>query len=492
MAKLQHPGVFVEEAPSGVRTIRGVPTSITAFVGRTQRGPLDEPVHLKSLADYERRFGGLWRESTVSFAVKQFFENGGEHAIVVRAATRGDAAPKPAVVRLAEGAMFRASTPGSWGLNLNIAIDHTGVTDNKLFNLTVTDQARTERFPGLSVDPASPQFAGTMLQQSELIRLEFGLGAAAPSEQTAVAVELSGTDGGSIGTAEVTAPENRTTHTGLNALDKVDLFNLLCIPPYAADGDLDVAKDWAPAAEYCRARRAFLVIDAPASWTIDSAGEHANAFRAVAQRDGALYFPRVLAADPLNADKPAAYAPCGAVAGVMSRADKAHGVWKAPANEALRGVNGTSIKLDAAAQSRLPPDINCLREFPDRGVLIWGAHTLEDAGSEWRYVNVRRFALYVEQSIDQGTQWAVFEPNSEPTWEAVRQAVNTFLFGLWRAGALMGTKPEEAFFVRCDRTTMTQDDIQNGTLVAVIGLAIVRPAEFVILKFSQKTADASR
>jgi len=200
----------------------------------------------------------------------------------------------------------------------------------------------------------------------------------------------------------------------------------------------------------------------------------------------------VLAPDPFNAGKLAAYAPCGAVAGVMSHTDASVGVWKVPAGTALRGVNGSSIKVEGGALSRLPPEINCLRDFPDRGLQIWGAHTLDDAGSEWGYVNVRRFFLYIEQSIHRGTQWMVFEPNSEPTWLAFVRAVETFLTGLWRAGALVGTKPNQAFFVKCDRTTMTEDDIQNGRLIAAIGLAILRPAEFVILKFSHKSAESSR
>jgi len=506
MTEIKYPGVFIEEISRGPRPIEGVPTSMTAFVGRAWRGPLDEPVHLRSFADYERQFGGLWHESTVSFAIKQFFENGGTDALVVRVARQnGESAAKSATIQLQDGEIFRAANPGSWGLNLKVTIDRDGLNDDKLFNLAVTDDpqsrqelaqrggsGQTESFKAVSVDPASPQFAGTVLQQSQVLRLESGLRAVAPREQTALAVELSGTDGAGIGTADVTSPENRAVQTGLYALDKIDLFNLLCVPPFAPGVDLDVANDWAPAAQYCRERRAFLIINAPASWTIESAVQGVGAFRALAQRDGALYFPRLLAPDPFNAGKLAAYAPCGAVAGVMSHTDASVGVWKAPAGTALRGVNGSSIQVDGGALSRLPPEINCLRDFPDRGLQIWGAHTLDDAGSEWRYVNVRRFFLYIEESIDRGAQWVVFEPNSEPTWLAFVRSVETFLSQLWRASALVGTKANQAFFVKCDRTTMTEGDIQNGRLVAIIGLAIARPAEFVILKFSQKTAEASR
>jgi phage tail sheath protein FI len=508
MAEIKHPGVFIEEIPSGVQTIPGVPTSITAFVGRTWRGPLDEPVHLKSFADYERRFGGLWRESTLGFAVKQFFENGGTHAIVVRVATRaGETAAKGATVRLQDGEVFRAADPGSWGLNLKVAIDHGGLTGDKVFNLTVADDAESrrdsgqrggsganERFTNLSVDPASPQFIDGVLKQSQLLRYDSGLRAVAPREQTAIALDGSGTDGAPIGTTEVTAPGNRAAQTGLYALDKAGLFNLLCIPPYRPGRDLDVANDWTPAARYCADRGAILIIDAPATWTVDNAVENVRAFQEIADESAALYFPRVLAPDPFDGGRLAAYAPCGMVAGVMSRTDMNRGVWQAPAgiDAGLLGVSGPSTKVNDNAQSRLSPfGINCLREFPDRGVLIWGAHTLARSGSsEWKYVNVRRFFLYIEESIDQGTQWVVFEPNSEPTWSAVVRLVETFLTRLWRAGALVGSKPEEAFYVRCDRSTMTQEDIDNGRLIAIVGIAPVRPAEFVILRVSQKTIEA--
>ena len=194
MTEIRHPGVFVRETPGGIRPIEGVSTSVTAFVGRAWRGPLDEPLRLTTFGDYERQFGGLWRESTLGLAVKQFFENGGTHAIVVRVATRtGASAAKAAIIRLDEGEVFRAADPGSWGLNVSLVIDRAGVTDDQLFNLTVTDDATSrrdsmehggsgffERFVNLSVDRASPNYVGTMLEESEFLRLESGLRAVAP------------------------------------------------------------------------------------------------------------------------------------------------------------------------------------------------------------------------------------------------------------------------------------------------------------------------
>jgi phage tail sheath protein FI len=306
-----------------------------------------------------------------------------------------------------------------------------------------------------------------------------------------------------IGTAEVTAPGNRAAETGLYALGKGDPFNLLCVPPYAHGVDLDVTKDWAPAAQYCRERRALLIVDAPSAWTIESAEPNVQAFHAIARENAALYFPRVLAPNPLDDGKPASYAPCGMVAGVMARTDASRGVWKAPAGveAGLSGVggliaNGEPAILTDSADGRLNGvGINCLRRFPSVGFVVWGARTLAGAdveASQWKYVNVRRLSLYIEESIDRGTQWVVFEPNSEPTWSAVVRSVQTFLAGLWREGAFAGNTQSDSFFVTCDRTTMTQDDIQNGRLVAIVGMAPIKPAEFVIIQIGQRTAEAMR
>lgn len=516
MAEIKHPGVFIEETPAGVHRIDGVPTSITAFVGRAWLGPLDQAVTIYSFADYQRLFGGLWGESTMSFAVMQFFENGGTQAIVVRVATRsGASAARAATITLKQGEVFCAASPGSWGLNLKATIDHAGLAtpkDATLFNLTVTDDAAsrrdsakrggssaTERFLNVSVDPTSPQFVGNVLEaQSQLLRAASGLRTNSPDDQAGVAaIDGSGTDGAAIGTAEVTAPENRAASTGLYALDRTGLLNLLCIPPYGWTADNDISADWAPAAQYCVDRRAFLIIDAPASWTVANAAQQVNGFKAIARENAALYFPRVLAPNPLDADTLMAFAPCGAVAGVMSRTDAAQGVWKAPAgvNATLRGVSGLSISVTDTENGVLSPaGINCLRVFPNYGPVVWGARTVagtDAEASEWKYVPVRRFFLFLEESIYRGTQWVVFEPNDERLWARVVDTVTLLLRAQWRQGALMGNTENQSFFVTCDRTTMTQDDIQNGRLVIEIGIAPLRPAEFVIFRIGQWTASHS-
>jgi phage tail sheath protein FI len=199
------------------------------------------------------------------------------------------------------------------------------------------------------------------------------------------------------------------------------------------------------------------------------------------------YYPWLVTRDGVTGEQiniPAS----GHVAGVYARSDTTRGVHKAPANEQIRNVVGLAYTISFAENERLNPEgVNCLRAFPGRGTLVWGARTIAKNPS-WTYVNVRRLFIYLEDSIERGTEWVVFEPNNEKLWARVRQTITNFLVGVWRANMLMGTTPEEAFFVRCDRTTMTQDDIDNGRLVCVIGVAPVKPAEFVIFRIAQWTA----
>jgi hypothetical protein len=206
-------------------------------------------------------------------------------------------------------------------------------------------------------------------------------------------------------------------------------------------------------------------------------------------RYAALYYPWVTVQDPstgVNLNLP----PSGFVAGIYARNDVTRGVSKAPANETIDLAVGLETILDDAQQETLNPlGINVLRFFPERGYLVWGARTTS-TDPEWKYVSVRRLFIYLEHSIDNGTQWVVFEPNGEPLWAEVRRTVSNFLLAEWRSGALAGSKPDEAYFVKCDRSTMTQDDIDNGRLIIEIGVAPLRPAEFVIIRISAFTADA--
>ena len=183
--------------------------------------------------------------------------------------------------------------------------------------------------------------------------------------------------------------------------------------------------------------------------------------------------------------------PGGHVAGIYARSDREQGVWRAPARKQILGIDGLDQNVtDEQGEALNAVGVNTLRTFPGGGNLIWGARTTSQ-DPEWKYVNIRRYFSYLEHSIDNGTQWVVFEPNGEPLWDAVRRSVSDFLFNEWRSGALQGSRPDEAFFVRCDQTTMTQDDIDNGRLVVEVGIAALRPAEFVVVRIGQWTANAN-
>jgi phage tail sheath protein FI len=529
---LTYPGVYIEEMPSGARTISGVATSIAAFVGRTWRGPVGKPVDLFSYADYEREFGGLWRGSSVSYAVHQFFQNGGSHAVVVRVVNgsepAGSTAAAPATITLNTGTIIAAASPGTWGRNLRATVDQTvNSADLAVFNLFLFDDPASkadaearggsgarEVFRNVSMAPDSPRFVTTILeQQSKLARIE-ALGAERPDPQSEIPAATSGSDGMLAGSAAVAgaAAANELIGTalaksGLHALLDVDLFNLLCLPPVMFTREvsateterleLDVPLNvWTAAAQFCLDRRALLVVDAPGTWNVEDAVANVSMFSSLARKNAALYFPRVRAIDPLRDNQLADFVPCGIAAGVMARTDATRGVWKAPAGvEAnLQGVVGLSIKGQPAGltddeNGRLNPlGINCLRNLPAIGHVAWGARTLEGSdvlASQWKYLPVRRLALFLEESLFRGTQWVVFEPNDEPLWSQIRLNLGGFMHTLFRQGAFQGATPREAYFVKCDKDTTTQTDIDNGIVNIVVGFAPLKPAEFVVIRIQQ-------
>lgn len=285
---------------------------------------------------------------------------------------------------------------------------------------------------------------------------------------------------------------------GLRALEPAAEVNLLVLPDVVDPGSGFTAEAGraavADAAALCERMRAMLLLDPPPEWTsalaVLEAATGGGGLAAALGTDSshaAVFFPRVHRRDQLEARNIPVVA-SGAIAGVIARTDAAVGVWKAPAgaDAVLRGATGVDVQLrqdDFTKLGRL--GVNCLRELPGTGIVVWGARTLQGgdaAGSDWKYVSVRRTALLLEQSIEGGLEWARFEPNDEPLWESVRGSVTEFLLGLFRAGAFRGRSPDEAFFVRCGRDTMTQDDLDEGRLIVEIGFAPARPAEFVVLR----------
>jgi phage tail sheath protein FI len=520
---LTYPGVYIEEVPSGVRTITGVATSITAFVGRALRGPVDSdeksPVRIFSFADYERIFGGFWADSTMSFAVYQYFLNGGSDALIVR--VHNGAVAGTASIALAGGGSgtFTAANPGAWASRLRMRIDTTIDPEvaaenpaNTLFNLRVKDLTTgvTEAHLNVSITLGQPRFVSEVLKQtSKLLRgpavTLTGLptpNTAAPAtapdpftHASATSVSTGAADGSTVSGTQISAAGLRATKQGVFALEKADLFNLLCVPPFSAAADVDQTT-WDAAVGYARERRAMVLVDPPFhtnGWDEASDVTAANAITGVATRseNAALFFPRIRAANPLNENRPEPFAPCGAVAGVIARTDSARGVWKSAAgiDATLSGVLALDVNLTDPENGTINPlGVNCLRSFPNTGPIVWGSRTLKGAdqlASEWKYLAVRRTALFLEESLYRGTQWVVFEPNDEPLWAQIRLNVGAFMQNLFRQGAFQGRTPREAYFVKCDRETTTQADINLGIVNILVGFAPLKPAEFVVIKIQQ-------
>ena len=556
-----YPGVYIEEIPSGVRTITGVATSITAFVGRAARGPRDKAVAINSFADFERVYGGLWRKSKLGYAVRDFYLNGGSQAIVIRLYRddAGDPNANPPVPAPASKApltigtlALRASSEGTWGAYLRGSTDVDGITDDsaqalgltkdQLFNLTVRDShpgGKTERFVNLTTaDKTSPRYVSTVLaQSSELAEVASEPAATTPTpnadplslleqkladaqaalqakqvsdpgntdaEKQAVADAKANLDKGIADALKavsdglpITAAEflqSEASKTGLYALEQADLFNLLVIPPYAGDTDVDTFVV-AAAAAYCEKRRAMLLVDSPSNWTNKEAARQAAADLGssigTSSRNAALYFPRLQEVDPLKENQIADFAASGAVAGIMARTDAQRGVWKAPAglDATLVGVSSLTVPLTDPENGDLNPlGVNCLRAFPAAGRVVWGARTTrgnDQLADEYKYVPVRRTALFLEESLYRGLKWVVFEPNDEPLWAQIRLNVGAFMHNLFRQGAFQGTTPRDAYFVKCDKETTTQNDINLGIVNVVVGFAPLKPAEFVIVKIQQ-------
>ena len=533
-AALTYPGVYIHEVPSGVRTISGVATSITAFVGRAAAGPSNEPTMLTSFADYERRFGGLEVASPMSYAVRDFYLNGGMLALIVRvvpddAATAtitlaGDGSPSDDLV-------LEASSAGAWGNRLQAAVDHDTdralprasppATNPQRFNLTLRfrvqdgkDNFVVETFGSVSTVEGDARFLPLVLErESAYARMTGTMPTARPpsnvttvgSQRTVNWVDAEGgSDGSPIDDDDVVGEQD--PKTGIYALNRADLFNLLCIPPLARDTSA-LPSIWTPpspatyqaALALCVERRAMLVVDPDPAWatSIDQAignaidGRNDLGLSGTAARNAALYFPCVRQVDPLRDSRIDTFAPSGIIAGIMARTDVSRGVWKAPAglDASLNGVQDLQVNLNDLENGQLNPlGINCLRSMGVNGRIVWGARTLrgaDESADEYKYLPVRRLALFLEESLYRGTQWVVFEPNDEPLWAQVRLNVGAFMQGLFRQGAFQGATARDAYFVKCDAQTTTQNDINLGILNVIVGFAPLKPAEFVVIQIQQ-------
>jgi Bacteriophage tail sheath protein len=527
-----YPGVYIEEIPSGVHTITGVATSITAFVGRSLSGPVNQPTVINSWSDYERNFGGLWYSSTMSYAVNDFFGNGGSQAIIIRvyneAVVDGSASPGIAQILLPTGLSsppgapltLVALDPGTWANSLYASIDYNTQdptvtptspptpTDPDLFNLKFylksTDGSQDqvqESYMNVSINPADTLYLPRVLQQnSNLFAVsQDGSGNWIVPGRPAVTTEADakgGSDGDDITFTQQLGDPN--AKTGFYALELASLFNLLCITPPTRGTDTNVLV-YQKAMAFCAANGAVLIVDPPIGWGANPVTAASKALGGLSSlglsgvyaRNAVLYFPCVLEADPLRNAQIDTFVPSGIMAGIMARTDSTRGVWKSPAgiDASINGIQGLQYTMSDAENGQLNPlGINCLRTFPVSGNIAWGARTLRGAdqlADDYKYLAVRRTALYIEKSLYQGTQWIVFEPNDETLWGQIRLNIGAFMQNMFLQGAFQGTTPQQAYLVKCDSETTTQDDIDQGIVNIIVAFAPLKPAEFVIIQIQQ-------
>ena len=488
---LNFPGVYIEEVPSGVRTIAGVATSIALFIGWAPRGHTDQAVRITSFAEYDRVFGGLDLRTQLGHAVKQFFDNGGSDAYIVRLIDPV-ASPSTAVIG---DLTINASSPGTWGDSYAVRTKQRPA-DPTRFTLDVLDtknnDAVVESFQNLSMDPASQPFVKSAINGRSGFVTVSVTGNSTPPD-TAKQPLAGGIDGailkpGKADTGGFGLTLGKVFGPG-SITDHIDLFNLVCVPGETRSATLtDLQK-------HCRDRRAFLIADADPDDTVASLNGGATGLTGSDALNSAIFFPWVRAPDPLQQGALADFPPCGFVAGVFARTDATRGVWKAPAGTeaSLNGATGLAITMSDTENGQLNPlAINCLRTLPTYGNVVWGSRTLfgqNDRASEWKYIPVRRMALFLEESLYRGTQWVVFEPNDEPLWAQIRLNIGAFLQDLFRQGAFQGRTPKEAYFVKVDKETTTQTDINLGIVNIFVGFAPLKPAEFVVLKLQQISGD---
>jgi phage tail sheath protein FI len=597
------PGVYVEETSFRSKSIEGVGTSTTAFVGETLKGPFNTtPELLTSFGDFERIYGGLEdigsRTNYLAHAVQAYFNNGGSRLYVSRVVPSGASGAKQAASSNLIGTgdtatRFVARFPGEGGNGSVILLQKSAIasatarnaapigsvlrikgTPNKYFlketntqtlgdwknSATTTTLAQADldapapaggvtppapeaslvtlsvvardksgvevSYDDLGFDSRHPRWIGAVMaerlgRRSDDLTTPFALkgttdvdglelqSALFQSPPTATAItaftdSITSEPGLTVGLASGESggsPSSGDFKTALQVLESLEDISIVAAPGYtayqASGGTPDLTLIQGIQQEvlnHVSRRRAYriAVLDTPPGYSLNDA----RTFRSqIDSSYAAMYYPWVVVANPIarpginTAPAELKLPPSGFLCGIYARNDIERGVFKAPANEIVRGAIRFETDINFAQQEVLNPlGVNCLRYFPGRGYRVWGARTTS-SDPEFKYVNVRRYFNYLEASIDRSTQWAVFEPNGERLWGNIRDTITAFLYNEWVSGALLGSSTQEAYFVKCDRSTMTQNDLDNGRLNCLIGVAVIKPAEFVIFRIGQKTAD---
>jgi phage tail sheath protein FI len=533
----QAPGVYVEEVPGGSRPIEGVGTSVAAFVGFAEKGPLNEPVRVTNWTQYVNTFGEFTRSGYMPLSVYGFFANGGGNAWVIRVG--GDVVSTDAVAALparaggeADSLRLTSKLSGPAGNDISVEIAEEpgsaptaggggdsegegegeaggggGGGDEPRFRMTVRGPgAAPEVFENLSlrrgdarnvVDVLNAEGGSQFISVEDLAPRGVSIADRIPSPGT---YSLSGGEESMTSLTTSDFQGSVATRTGVEGLEALDDVTMVIAPDIMRayqDGHLDmdgvIALQKAMLAHCTRMGNRVAILDPPPGLDPTEVDDWKTNVANLISDDGygTLYYPWIKVDDP--AIKGTSFIPpSGHMAGIWARTDNRRGVHKAPANEEVMTVLDLETHVTQAELGTLNvKSINCIRAFPGRGIRVWGGRTLAEAASEWRYLNVRRLFNFVEASIEGGTQWVVFEPNDERLWGSVKRDITAFLTRVWGTGALFGATAEEAFYVKCDRETNPQEVIDAGMMVCEIGIAPVKPAEFVIFHIRQITPGAT-
>jgi uncharacterized protein len=496
------PGVYMEEVSSGSKPIEGVGTAVAAFVGFAEKGPSNEPTLVTNWTQFTQTFGEFVEGSYLAHAVYAYFLNGGGVAYVVRVGGDGDG-KAPSSLAHAElpaagdgnrpAFAVQALEPGNAGDDIAVEVQDASEPGDENFKLVVKKGGQpVETYDNVTTRRGPTNVITQVRQQSKFIKIEEVKGKALAVPAKGSQLQLAG--GATPAATSVNPDEyvgNSADRTGFGGLEAIDEITMLAVPDLMAayqrgmlDDDGLKAVQLAMIAHCELMADRVAIIDAPPAmnaqqvkdWRMNTAGYDS--------KYAALYWPWIKVMDP-QSGKPIHMPPSGAMAGIWARSDATRGVHKAPANEVIRGAIALELNITKGEHDQLNPiAVNCLRSFPGQGIRVWGARTLS-SDPEWRYLNVRRLFNYVETSILRGTNWVVFEPNDHKLWDSVRRTITMFLRRVWRDGALFGRTPAEAFYVKCDEENNPPENRDAGILTVELGIAPVKPAEFVVFRISQ-------
>jgi len=507
------PGVYVEEVQSGARPIEGVGTAVAAFVGFAQTGPFHEPTLVTNWDQYTQLFGGFTEGAYLPHAVYGYFANGGGAAYVVRVggAGRDSAAAAGGVPRqgqapepVALGGFLVAARPGITGVSVEIADPEGENPPEDRFRLLVRRGDQVAETYDVSTRKNVKGYVVNQVRASKLIEVteQRDAAQARPAAQTVAVPDAPATPAvpASGGVSRLDPAEyvgDAGARTGFGGLEAIDEITMVAVPDLmsayqqGAITEEEVRAVQTALIGHCELMGDRVAIIDPLpnlnaqqirTWRQQGAGYDSHY--------AAMYYPWIRVFDPA-AGKTVAIPPSGHMAGVWARSDAERGVHKAPANEVVRGAVDLELQITKGEQDLLNPiGVNCIRAFPGRGIRIWGARTLS-SDPAWRYLNVRRYFNYLEESILVGTQWVVFEPNDQALWARVRRNISAFLVNEWRGGALFGARAEDSFYVKCDEETNPPESVDIGRVICEIGIAPVKPAEFVVFRLAQISGGGS-